>query len=129
DAAKRFAGLVLFPDVRAEWTPWARRALRRLLWEARPDVVVTSHEPASTLPLGMYAQRLGFAWVADLGDPVCAAYTPRRWHRRAWTLEARVSALADCVLVTNEATRSLLVERHGQDPHRCAVLPNGYDDR
>ena len=129
DLAKRFAGLFLFPDVRAEWAPWARRALRRLLVQARPDVVVTSHEPASTLPLGMYAQRFGFAWVADLGDPVCAAYTPRRWRRRALALEARVSALADCVLVTNEATRELLVERHGQDPDRCAVLPNGYDDR
>src|SRR5690606_30219222 len=80
DAAKRLAGLLLFPDVRAEWNPWARRELRRLLAEIKPDVVVTSHEPASTLPLGMYAQRLGFAWVADLGDPVCAAYTPRRWR-------------------------------------------------
>lgn len=129
DVAKRFAGLVLFPDVRAEWGPWARRRLRRLLAEVKPDVVVTSHEPASTLPLGMYAQRQGFAWVADLGDPVAAAYTPRRWRRRALALEARVSALADGVLVTNEATRCLLVERHAQDPDRCAVLPNGYDDR
>src|SRR5690554_2668241 len=102
DVAKRFAGLFLFPDVRAEWTPWAQRALRRLLVEIRPDVVVTSHEPASTLPLGMSAQRLGFAWVADLGDPVCAAYTPRRWRRRALALEARVTASADYVLVTNE---------------------------
>ncbi|MGH8815925.1 MAG: glycosyltransferase [Achromobacter pestifer] len=129
DLAKRLAGLLLFPDVRAEWTPWARRALRRLLLEIDPDAVVTSHEPASTLPLGIYAKRLGFTWVADLGDPVCAAYTPRRWRRRAAVLEARVSALADRVFVTNEATRTLLVERHGQDPHRCVVLPNGYDDR
>lgn len=129
DAGKRIAGLILFPDVRAEWTPWARRDLHRLLDQIAPDIVVTSHEPASTLPLGLSAQRRGFAWVADLGDPICAAYTPRRWYRRAWALEARVSALADGVLVTNEATRALLVERHGQDPHRCAVLPNGYDDR
>lgn len=129
DVCKRGAGLVLFPDVRAEWNPWARRALRRLLVDLRPDVVVTSHEPASTLPLGAYARRQGFVWVADLGDPVCAAYTPDRWHRRAMALEARVSALADRVLVTNEATRALLIERHGQDPRRCAVLPNGYDDR
>lgn len=127
--AKRVAGLFLFPDVRAEWNPWARRELRRLLMKVGPDVVVTSHEPASTLPLGIHAQRLGFAWVADLGDPVCAAYTPRRWHTRALALEARVSALADGVVVTNEATRLLLVERHDQSPDRCAVLPNGYDDR
>lgn len=129
DAAKRIAGLVLFPDVRAEWNPWARRALRSILAEVRPAVVITSHEPASTLPLGLHARRLGFPWVADLGDPVCAAYTPPRWRRRALALEACVSARADAVLVTNEATRSLLEERHGQDRSRCAVLPNGYDDR
>lgn len=129
DIAKRIAGLALFPDVRAEWNPWARHALRRLLPDLKPDVVVTSHEPASTLLLGAYAQRHGFAWVADLGDPVCAAYTPERWRRRAMALEARVSTLADYVLVTNEATRALLIQRHGQDARRCAVLPNGYDDR
>lgn len=129
DLAKRFSGLFLFPDVRAEWAPWARHALRKILADVEPEVVITSHEPASTLPLGIYAQRRGFAWVADLGDPVCAAYTPRRWHARALALEAKVSSLADHVLVTTEATRALLIERHGQDPQRCAVLPNGYDDR
>ena len=129
DIAKRLASLIVFPDVRAEWNPWARRALRRLLVEVMPDVVVTSHEPASTLPLGMQAQRLGFPWVADLGDPVCAEYTPRRWRTRAFALEALVSASADMVLVTNEETRSLLAERHGRQPRFCAVLPNGYDDR
>src|SRR5690606_10713067 len=129
DAGKRLAGLLLFPDVRAEWNPWARLRLRRLLHDTRPDVVVTSHEPASTLSMGLFARRRGFPWVADLGDPVCAAYTPRRWRKRAWALEARVCALADRVLVTNEATRALLVERHGLDRERCVVVPNGYDDR
>src|SRR5690606_4642850 len=56
DAGKRFANLFLFPDVRAEWTPWARPALRRLLSEVKPDVVVTSHEPASTLSMGLIAR-------------------------------------------------------------------------
>lgn len=129
DAGKRLAGLLLFPDVRAEWNPWARLRLRRLLHYTRPDVVVTSHEPASTLSMGLLARRGGFPWVADLGDPVCAAYTPRRWRKRAWALEARVCAQADRVLVTNEATRALLVERHGLDRERCVVLSNGYDDR
>lgn len=129
DLAKRAAGLVMFPDIRVEWNPWARQVLRRLVAEVAPDVVVTSHEPASTLLLGLYARRFDVPWVADLGDPVCAAYTPPRWRRRALALEARVCAHADAVLVTNEATRSLLEERHGDMSGRCAVLPNGYDDR
>ncbi|MCL7714933.1 glycosyltransferase [Stenotrophomonas mori] len=126
---KQVAGWFLFPDVRAEWTPWARAGLRRLLAEVKPDVVVTSHEPASTLPLGLQARRLGAAWVADLGDPVDAVYTPARWKARARALEKRVSAEADAVIVTTEATRELLVARHGQDRARCPILANGYDDR
>jgi glycosyltransferase involved in cell wall biosynthesis len=129
ETAKQLCGLVMFPDVRAEWSPWARRALRRILQTVQPGVVVTSHEPATTLPLGRMAQRMGFLWVADLGDPVCANYTSQRWRRRAWKLEAMVSHSAETVLVTTEATRQLLIDRHGQDPGRCIVLPNGYDDR
>lgn len=126
-ALKQLAGLALFPDVRAEWNPWARRALFRLLRELRPDVVVTSHEPASTLPLGRAAKRAGFAWAADLGDPVCAPYTPRRWRRRAWRLEARVAAEADLLVVTNAAMRELMQQRHDVPDARCLVLPQGYD--
>lgn len=129
DMVKRLAAMVLFPDIRLEWNPWAHAALRRLLVDVFPDVVITSHEPASTLPLGMAAQRAGFAWVADLGDPVCAAYTPLRWRKRALKLEAKVAVLADHIVVTNQPTCDLLVHRHGGSVDRYTVLPNGYDDR
>ena len=126
---KACVGAVLFPDARAEWTPWATAALKRLLVSLPPDVVVTSHEPASTLPLGRLARRLGFPWVADLGDPICAPYTPRRWRGRARALEVAVTAEADLVLVPNDAARDLLTARYSLAPGRCAVLSQGYDDR
>jgi glycosyltransferase involved in cell wall biosynthesis len=126
---KRGVALLLYPDARAEWSPWARVAMDRLLVSLNPDVVVTSHEPASTLPLGRRARRKGFAWVADLGDPVCAPYTPSRWRRRAKSLETAVAAEADAVLVPNEAARRLLVRRHASLAQRCMVLSQGYDDR
>lgn len=129
DVIKRFLGIILFPDSRAEWSPWARRKLRRVLREVQPDVVVASHEPASTLPMGMYAGSLGYPWVADIGDPVCAPYTPPRWRKRALKLEARVSVLAAHVVVTTSGAKSQLIERHRIEPWRCTVLPNGYDDR
>src|SRR5690606_26408567 len=110
DAAKQLASRVLFPDVRAEWTFWGRRRLRRILAEVVPHVVISSHEPATTLRLGMDAQRQGFAWMADLGDPVRTAYTPRHWHRHALRFEALVCRQADRILVTNAATRDLLAE-------------------
>lgn len=126
---KFLLGWVLFPDARSEWLPWARVALNRLLDELDPDVIVTSHEPASTLMLGRMAHARGFRWVADLGDPVCAPYTPNRWKRHALSLEASVVAEADHVIVTNAAAQSLLTARHSLDSRKCSVLTQGYDDR
>ncbi|WP_156458438.1 glycosyltransferase [Rhodanobacter sp. Root627] len=119
--------LVLFPDYRAEWSPWARHALRRILSEFNPDVVVTSHEPACSLPLGIEASRQGFFWAADLGDPVLAPYTPLRWRSRARRLERAVCKNATLVSVTSESFARLLSDRHGLDPSRCMVLPQGFD--
>src|SRR5690606_11048821 len=49
--------------------------------------------------------------------------------KKAMMLEARVTAMADTVVVTNEATRVLLIDRHGLQRDRCVVVTNGYDDR
>lgn len=119
---------VLFPDLRGEWAWPARRALPRILARVRPDVVITSHEPATTLTLGAEARRRGFRWVADLGDPVLAGYTPDRWRRRALALEARVLREADHVLVTTDGTRALLRGRHPEGAP-ITVVPQGFDER
>ncbi|MFP7722460.1 glycosyltransferase [Lysobacter sp. A3-1-A15] len=104
---------VMFPDLRAEWLGPALAALPGVLSHARPDVVVASHEPATSLQVALAARARGFALVADLGDPVLAPYTPWWWRRRARRLEARIMAAARHVLVTSEATRALLDSRHG----------------
>jgi glycosyltransferase involved in cell wall biosynthesis len=119
--------LILFPDYRAVWLPLARRAMRRVLSDFDPDIVVTSHEPACSLPLGMEASRMGFRWVADLGDPILAPYTPVRWKNRARRLERSVCTSAALVSVTSESFAQLLCDRHGLDPSRCMVLPQGFD--
>lgn len=124
---KRGLSRVIFPDYRAEWLPWARRDLRSLLDKVRPDLVVTSHEPACSLPLGLEAKRLGYRWVADLGDPVLATYTPEHWKERAHQLERNVCHQADMVCVTTEKTALLLEQRHGRTPARRLVLTQGYD--
>ncbi|MGY1425772.1 glycosyltransferase [Lysobacter sp. A289] len=122
-------GVILFPDIRAEWNPWARRAVRRRLMQGGIDVLVTSHEPASVLALGREARRAGVKWVVDLGDPIHASYTPRRWQRRAFDLEREVCRHADHVTVTTEATRELLARRHGVAPNRISVVTQGFDQR
>lgn len=116
-----------FPDVRSEWNPWARRALGPLLNTFAPDVVIVSHEPAGTLPLGLLAKRRGYRLVADLGDPVYASYTPRRWRQRALNLERRVCNEANLVTVTTDATRELLCARHAIQPSKIHVMTQGFD--
>ncbi|GAB3734981.1 hypothetical protein GCM10028862_18420 [Luteimonas pelagia] len=115
-----------FPDLRARWNETAGPALARLIREQRPDVVVTSHEPASVLLLGRVAVRAGVPWVADLGDPVDADYLPRRWRARARRLERQVCDEAALVTVTTRAYGATLEARHGLEAHRLRLLRQGF---
>ncbi|WP_158637100.1 glycosyltransferase [Arenimonas daejeonensis] len=117
---------LLFPDQRAEWKPWARRRFRTLVAELRPDVVISSHEPATTIEIGLDAVGQGVRWIVDMGDPVLAPYTPRRWRRRAGALEQAACRRASHVLVTTAQARDLLMERHGLAADRCTVLTQGH---
>lgn len=125
DLLQRTAEYIWFPDLRGEWRLPGLRALRRLLPSLDPDVVVSSHEPATTLELGLVASRIGYPWVADLGDPVLAPYTPHRWRRRALRLEREVCRRADWILVTAASALDLLRTRHGRS-HGTEVLTQGF---
>ncbi|WP_343204065.1 glycosyltransferase [Agrilutibacter terrestris] len=129
EAIKRVMSLPLFPDSRAEWQPWAKRRLRELLDQYQPDVVISSHEPAMTIELGALARKNGYPWVADLGDPVLAPYTPRRWRKRALATERMLCARADLVTVTSDHAREVLRNRHKIGEERCAILTQGFDHR
>lgn len=122
-------GWVLYPDMRAEWVPSARKALDRLLDEVAPDIVISSHEPPVSIPLGLHAKKKGFTWVADLGDPVLAPYTPRRWRSRAFRLERELCAKADLVTLTSDGALATLRARHGLPTERAMVLTQGFDHR
>lgn len=131
---KLLAGHFMFPDFRAEWNQWAARALRKLVPAIRPDIVVSSHEPANTIALGRLAARsLGarIPWVVDMADPVLATYTPARWARRALEVEERALHDADRVLVTSERAMQLLIRRHHlpSNSKKIQVLTQGFDDR
>lgn len=120
------AAKVLFPDIRGEWLPWGTRELHRILSADEPDVVVSSHEPATSLELGLLAARKSIPWVADLGDPVLAGYTPARWRNRSLRLEREVCLHADHITVTTDTAAKLLSDRHGRN-ERITSLPQGYE--
>lgn len=127
EGLQSMAARVLFPDMRGEWTFWGKRELNRLLRVLRPDVVISSHEPANTLQLGLLAKQAGIPLIADLGDPVLAGYTPEHWRPKSLALESEICTGADHVLVTTAATCTLLRDRHG-DRSPITVLTQGFDD-
>lgn len=124
---QRLGEHIWFPDLRGEWHSHALAKLDELLARKPPDVVISSHEPATTLELGLHARHAGFKWVADIADPVLAPYTLPRWKDRAHRLEADTCRLADAVLVTTPAARSLLQQRHTVGGP-IMVLTQGFDD-
>lgn len=126
DSAQGIAAKILFPDVRGEWLPWGTRELRKLLREDMPDAVISSHEPATSLELGLLAARKGIPWIADLGDPILASYTPARWRDRSLRLEQEVCLHADHITVTTDAAAKLLLDRHGRS-ERISIIHQGYE--
>ncbi|MDH5832198.1 glycosyltransferase [Luteimonas sp. M1R5S18] len=126
ETVQAIAGQLRFPDIRGEWRGHGLRRLRVLMDRVRPDVVISSHEPATTLELGLAMRGRGVPWVADLGDPVLAPYTPRRWRARSWRLERAVFRHAAHVIVTNVRALEQMRERHGGDTP-MSVLTQGFD--
>lgn len=120
-------GLLRFPDARRAWLRPARKVLRKWLQNNRPDIVISSHEPAVSLMLGEECTRHGLPWVVDLGDPVLTDYIPAHWRQRAMALEARVCRRADALVTTNDATRDLLITRHRIAVNKIVVISQGFD--
>ncbi|MGS1080293.1 glycosyltransferase [Pseudoxanthomonas beigongshangi] len=125
ETAQNLAARFVFPDVRGEWSPWARPALARCLKEFAPDIVISSHEPATSLELGLLAKAKGYRWIADLGDPVLAPYTPPRWRDRALRVELETWRKADHLIVTHAGAERLLKDRHGPGT-RTSVISQGF---
>lgn len=119
---------IWFPDLRGEWRHIGEARLAELMQEVSPDVVISSHEPATTLELGLTVRGGAARWIADLGDPVLAAYTHPRWRERAAALEADVCRQADHILVTTPLAAELLRTRY-PEVAPMTVLTQGFDDR
>lgn len=111
------------------WNPAARRALRRLLREARFDCVVSSSPAMSThlLPLALGRRRP--AWIAEFRDgwtfePLVPPF-PTRPQRalNAW-LERRTVTTADAVVA---ATAPIAEDFRARFGVRTWLVSNGFD--
>jgi len=132
-ALRWLASCVLVPDAYLGWFPFALAAARARIAGGGIDVLLTTSSPDSAHLVGLVLrERTAVPWVADFRDPwvrrlTFQAPTPLHARLQAW-LEGRVLARADCVLVTNEATRADFLARYPQLPKaKLVVLPNGFD--
>jgi len=120
--------VVIFPDVRSEWFPFAWKTLSRLMRNEPYDLLISSHEPGVDVLLGLAAkQKYNIPWVIDLGDPLLAPYTPRLRGWLDFYVEGVIVNRADHLIVTTEAVMRLLRDRHGALSHRFMVVPQGFD--
>jgi glycosyltransferase involved in cell wall biosynthesis len=132
-ALRWLASCVLMPDAYLGWVPFALAAARARIETGGIDVLLTTSSPDSAHLVGLVLrERTPVPWVADFRDPwvrrlTFQAPTPLHAQLQAW-LEGRVLARADCVLVTNEATRADFLARYPELPKaKLVVLPNGFD--
>lgn len=121
-------GLAYIPDPRAGWIPFAVREGSRLVRESRPDVIVASSGPASSLIVAsLLSKRFKVPWVGDLRDLWVDNHDyPFPDWRRPFDrmLERRVLRSAAGLVTVSQPLASQL-ERFGRP---VAVVLNGYDD-
>lgn len=126
--ARKILNQVLYPDLRTEWYPFAKKRLKTIFHLYTFDAVISSHEPGVDVLLGLWVRKIfRIPLVVDLADPFLAPYSPR-WRRIIdYRFERRVLEKADHVVVTTDRVIDLLCSRHGQKfKNKLTSVPQGY---
>jgi len=121
------------PDPFVTWNFPAYRVALKLVYEYKPDVLLTTTPPHSVQLVGLYLKRAtGLPWIVDLRDPWTQnpfiSY-PTDWHlkqNQVW--ESQVFQRADRIIsVTPKMTQDFLgLYGETMSPKICTI-PNGFD--
>jgi glycosyltransferase involved in cell wall biosynthesis len=114
------------------WLPGAFAAVRRLIRERRPDVVLTSGPPQCVHLLGLYLKRFhGLPWIADFRDPwVVGDRQESQRSLRVWCARRCERAiLRHAHLVVSNAPQACAHLQAGYPEHqdKIVVITNGYE--
>lgn len=125
-----YIDLVHFPDSAVGWRKPAVRAGRELLREWRPDVILASGAPWTSLVVARdLARESGVPWVADLRDLWSDNHTTfvSPWRMRAFDsrYEQRILRTASALVTVSEPLAERLRARYPGKP--IAVVMNGFD--
>jgi glycosyltransferase involved in cell wall biosynthesis len=117
------SNVLLFPDAKVGWYPFALALGKRIIREENPAAIFATAPPYTTLKLGAtLKQYSGLPLVSDFRDPWPMGLVPPPKFRRKATERFRHDVLAgsDAVLAVNHGTASFL-------EGRAEILENGYD--
>jgi len=114
------------------WLPAAYRALRRIVAESRPDVVLTSGPPHCVHLLGLWLKRrYGMSWAADFRDPWVVGDRQENWRSLRVSLarhcERAILRHADLVIANAPRAGARLKAGYPEQHEKIVVVTNGFD--
>jgi glycosyltransferase involved in cell wall biosynthesis len=114
------------------WLPRALAAIRRIMREERPDVLLTSGPPQCVHLLGMYVKRhYALPWVADFRDPWVVGDRQERWRSlRVWCArhcEASIIRQADRIVCNAPLACAALQASYPAQREKMITITNGFD--
>ncbi len=129
--ARTLLDLVTFPDKKLLWVRRARPIFRKLIDSIKPDVVLITAPPYSSLWLGFEAGKMGIPWVADFRDAwvedALNAYRTPLHRRLARSSERRVLGSAAASTFVNRWLLRNVAERNPEFADRLHLISNGFD--
>lgn len=118
---------LIFPDVRTEWYPYARKRLQD--WTREDfDLVIASHEPGVDLMLGMHAsKRWNLPLVIDLADPLVTPYSPGWRKSFDQRLERLACGAASGIITTSSLFSADLLNRYQLQREQIIEIEQGFE--
>lgn len=125
-------GMLIFPDPQKFWKGPALRQCERIVHEIRPDVIVATGGPWTSLMIGrILSERHGIPLVADFRDPWATnpylTYSSPRWQRRAQAMEQEVCERASAIIANTEELAASFRTRYPEMADRVVAITNGFD--
>jgi glycosyltransferase involved in cell wall biosynthesis len=119
---------VYFPDAFIGWMPYALGAGKRLIESWKPDLILASSPPPTSLLVAhRLSKRFGIPWVAELRDLWVDHhyYNQPGWRKAVETrLERKVLSSAAGLVTVSEPLAETLRAKYGR---LTAVVLNGFD--